>query len=142
MDESAECAIIRRWFEEGWNERNPDLIDTMFAPGFTAEGGPHGTLDRLSYKQYFLSVTAASPDMQCEIIQLYDSGGFVVSHILSVGTLSHTFAGMEASGKKFTTDIIDIWKVDDGLISERMNAEFDSLGIKQQVGSKPYFKPE
>lgn len=141
MSESEACSLIRRWFEEGWNGQNSDLIDEIFAPGFTAEGGPHGTLDRLSYKQYHQDVTTASPDLVCEIVNLYESEGFVVTHIHASGTHSGCVGDLEASGEMVTTEIIDVWKIIDGKIVERRNAEFDSLGIGKQVGNRIRFDP-
>ena len=140
MVESENAAIIRRWFEEGWNKRNGDLIDELFSTKFSAEGGPHGTLDRLSYKKYFETVIAASPDMVCELVELIDANEFIVSRIIATGTHFETVAGVEASGEKIVSEIIDVWKVADGRIIERRNAHFDHSGISEQINQRIRFK--
>lgn len=142
MTESDGLIIIRRWFEEGWNENNSNLIDELFSPSFRAEGGPHGTLDRLGYKKYFDAVHIASPDITCEILELIDADEFVVSKIISKGTHSGTISGIEASGEFISTEIIDVWYIVDGKIIERKNAEFDTLGLKEQINQRVIFETE
>jgi predicted ester cyclase len=142
MSESENAAIIRRWFEKGWNQRNADLINELFAPTFRAEGGVHGVLDRLAYKQYFEAVTSASNDLQCEVVELMDADEYVISKIISKGTHSGTVSGIEATGEFITTEIIDVWKIVDGLIVERRNADFDNSGIGEQINQRLKFVPE
>lgn len=142
MSDSKSVTIIRRWFEEGWNGNNSNLIDEMFSPSFRAEGGPHGTLDRLGYKQYFEAVHIASPDINCEIIELFDAGEYVVSKIISKGTHSGTVSGIEASGEFVSTEVIDVWYIVDGKIIERKNAEFDTIGLKEQLNQRVRFETE
>tara|TARA_B110000116_G_scaffold108851_1_gene94461 strand:- start:1272 stop:1700 length:429 start_codon:yes stop_codon:yes gene_type:complete len=142
MPDSQSITIIRRWFEEGWNGNNSNLIDEMFSPSFRAEGGPHGTLDRLGYKKYFEAVHIASPDIRCEITELFDAGEYVVSKIISKGTHSGTVSGIQASGEFVSTEVIDVWCVVDGKIIERKNAEFDTIGLKEQLNQRVRFETE
>ena len=142
MPDSQSITIIRRWFEEGWNGNNSNLIDEMFSPSFRAEGGPHGILDRLGYKQYFEAVHIASPNISCEIIELFCAGEYVVSKIISKGTHSGTVSGIEASGEFVSTEVIDVWCVVDGKIIERKNAEFDTIGLKEQLNQRVRFETE
>ncbi len=142
MTESQNATIVRRWFEEGWNKNNSNLIDEIFSPSFRADGGPHGMLDRLGYKQYFEAVHRASPDVQCRIIELIDADEYVVSKIISEGTHSGSIKGLDASGEFISTEIIDIWYIVDGKIVERKNAEFDLLGLKEQVNQRVRYEKE
>jgi len=142
MSDSQSVTIVRRWFEEGWNKKDSKLIEELFSPSFRADGGPHGILDRLGYKQYFEAVHLASPDIQCEIIELLDAGEYVVSKIISEGTHSGSVNGMEASGEFVSTEIIDVWYIVDGKIVERKNAEFDLVGLKEQLNQRVRFESE
>ena len=142
MLESESVSIIRRWFEEGWNGNNSNLIDELFSPSFRAEGGPHGTLDRLGYKQYFEAVHIASPDIHCKILKLIDADDYVVSTIISEGTHSGSVSGIEASGEFVSTEVIDVWYIVDGKIIERKNVEFDTLGLKDQLNQRVRFEAE
>ena len=140
MTESNGLIIIRRWFEEGWNRNNSNLIDELFSPSFLAEGGPHGTLDRLGYKKYFDTVHIALPDIKCEIAELIDADEYVISKIISEGTHSGTIPGIEASGEFISTEIIDVWYIVDGKIIARENVEFDALGLKEQINQQVKFE--
>ena len=142
MTESQNATIVRRWFEEGWNKNNSNLIDEIFSPSFRADDGPHGMLDRLGYKQYFEAVHRASPDVQCRIIELIDADEYVVSKIISEGTHSGSIKGLDASGEFISTEIIDIWYIVDGKIVEQKNAEFDLLGLKEQVNQRVRYEKE
>jgi predicted ester cyclase len=142
MAESESVTIVRRWFEEGWNKNNPNLIDELFSPSFRAEGGLHGIIDRLGYKQYFEAVHIASPDINCKIIELLDAGEYVVSRIISEGTHTGHVSGVEASGEFISTEVIDVWYIVDGKIIERRNAEFDRLGLKDQINQSVKFETE
>ncbi len=140
--ESESVTIVRRWFEEGWNKNNPNLIDELFSTSFRAEGGLHGIIDRLGYKQYFEALHIASPDINCKIIELLDAGEYVVSRIISEGTHTGSVSGVEASGEFVSTEVIDVWYVSDGKIIERRNAEFDRLGLKDQINQSVKFETE
>jgi hypothetical protein len=38
----AEVAVIKRWFEEVWNQRRAETIDALLAPGAPVYGIGHG----------------------------------------------------------------------------------------------------
>ena len=142
MSDSQSVTIVRRWFEEGWNKKDSKLIEELFSPSFRADGGPHGILDRLGYKQYFEAVHLASPDIQCKIVELLDAGEYVVSKIISEGTQSGSVKGIEASGEFVSTEVIDVWYIVNGKIVERKNAEFDLVGLKEQLNQRVRFESE
>lgn len=134
--------VIRRWFEEGWNEGNFDLIEELFAIKFHAEGGPHGKLDRLAYRKYAEAVHSAAPDIHCEVLELFEAGEFVVSRVRSTGTHSGDVNGIDATGQEVVTEVVDVWKVVDGTILERRNTEFDTVGLSEQLNRKIRFNPD
>ncbi|MCS5527596.1 MAG: ester cyclase [Candidatus Poseidoniales archaeon] len=140
--ESDGVTIVRRWFEEGWNKNNSTLIEKLFSTSFRAEGGLHGIIDRLGYKQYFEAVHKASPDINCKIIELIDAGEYVVSKIISEGTHTGSVSGIEPSGEFVSSEVIDVWYIVDGKIVERRNAEFDRMGLKDQINQSVKFETE
>ena len=42
--------LVRRWFEEVWNQQNTDAIDQMFAPEARRTDSPNRTPSRRSRK--------------------------------------------------------------------------------------------
>ncbi len=142
MSEGIPAQVIRRWFDEGWNEGNFDLIEELFAIKFHAEGGPHGKLDRLAYRKYAEAVYSAAPDIHCEVLELFEAGEFVVSRVRSTGTHSGDVNGIDATGQEVVTEVVDVWKVVDGTILERRNTEFDTVGLSEQLDRKIRFNPD
>ena len=142
MSEATPAQVIRRWFEEGWNEGNLDLIEELFSLKFHAEGGPHGKLDRLAYRQYAEVVRSAAPNVHCEVLELFEAGEYVVSRVCSTGTHSGDVNGIDATGQDVVTEIIDVWRVVDGTILERRNTEFDTVGLSEQLNRKIRFNPD
>jgi|GEM_PF-1052036 predicted ester cyclase len=132
---------LSRWFEEGWRQRNFDLIDDLFAPEFLAEGGASGRLDRLGYKTYCKRIIDMNPDLDTEIIEMVPAGDIVVSRARTWGTHTGVVQGIEPSGKSFETIVTDVWKFDaEGLIVHRTNAEYDFEYFREVLGFVPRFK--
>ena len=142
MSENNPAEIVRRWFEEGWNEGNLDLIEELFSTKFRAQGGPHGTLDRLAYRQYTEMVRRAAPNIQCEILELLEAGDYIVTRVRTFGTHSGDVEGIDATGQEVVTEVVDVWKIEDGLIVERQNTEFDTIGLGKQLDRKIRFNPD
>jgi predicted ester cyclase len=142
MSEGIPAQVIRRWFDEGWNEGNFDLIEKIFSTKFHAEGGPHGKLDRLAYRKYAEAVHSAAPDIHCEVLELFEAGEYVVSRVRSTGTHSGDVNGIDATGQEVVTEVVDVWRVVDGTILERRNTEFDTVGLSEQLNRKIRFNPD
>ena len=138
--EGETAQVVRRWLEEGWGERNFDLIDELFSPKFTASGGPTGKVDRLAYKKYCESVVIAIPDLFTEIVELYDGGNIVIVKIRTGGTHTGHLPGNPASGGPVETEMVDVWRVDDGLITQRETAEYDTQALREKLGFVPRFQ--
>src|SRR5438128_5103697 len=101
MTTSAEAiAIIRRWNDEGWTNRNyavakelisPDMV--AHAAGQSMELGPDGIVDLL--KRWH----AAFPDGYMTIENIFAEGDIVVIQNTWHGTHKGDFYGMKPSGK-------------------------------------------
>jgi len=144
LDESSELnlAVLTRWFEEGWGERNFDLVDDLFSPEFIAEGGLAGKLDRLAYKAYCKRVVEVSPDINAVILELIPAQDIIVSRIRSTGTHSGNAQGVEATGSHYDTIITDVWKFKDGLIVMRENANIDAAHLREVLGASPRYEAD
>ncbi len=144
LDESSELhlAVLTQWFEEGWGKRNFDLVDDLFSPEFTAEGGLAGKLDRLAYKAYCQRIVEVSPDIEAVILELIPAQDIIVSRIRSAGTHSGSAQGVDATGSHYDTIITDVWKFKDGLIVNRENANIDSAHLREVLGASPRYQAD
>jgi predicted ester cyclase len=75
-------AIVRRWFEEVWNQRNVAAIDALAAETFKLyhSAMPSG-MDLQTYKRYHPAFMAAFPDLRMEIDDIIAEGDRVAVRI-------------------------------------------------------------
>ncbi len=142
MTTSESETIVKKWIEEGWNARNPALIDELFHPDFKVIGRPSRRMGLEGYKRYVHDFLTAFPDWNFEIRECISEGDFVVITYLVSGT--HTGLGYgihPPSGNRLETVVIDVWRVFEGKIHERVNAVFEEKDISRQLGFNPLYLP-
>ena len=129
-DETANTALIRRWFDEVWDKGREDAIDEMYASDGKAWGigdayadGPEALK---SFHRLFLATLA---DIHVEIHDLIDAGDRVAMRC----TFHMTH---RASGKRIVMRGGGIGHIKDGQITEAWNA-WDFLGVLTQLGALP-----
>lgn len=132
-------ALVRRMFEEVWNERNLDVLDEICAPDYYGVGpygderGPDGV------KQGVTSRVAAFPDVHATIEDMIAEGDKVVCRVTFCGTHRGEFRGIAPSDKEVTWTGIWIYRVANGKLIERWH-NWDLLGLLQQIGA-PEVRP-
>jgi steroid delta-isomerase-like uncharacterized protein len=133
-------AIIRYWIEEAWNKGNIAVADEIYASGFTARDieddnrilrGPEGI------RKSVIETRAALPDIHFTIDHLIGEGDLVVGAFTIRGTHKGQFGGIPPTGKKVVFSAVDIWRFENGKITERCLASVDRLGLMQQLGIVP-----
>jgi len=129
-------ALVRRFEEAVWNERNPSRVDEFFAAShiFHAAGSP--PLDREGHRQMIAHFQDAFPDGRNTSEDLLAEGDKVVQRWTFRGTHQGAFQGIPPTGRPVTLTGISIWRVDGGTIVESWH-ELDTLGLLQQLGVSP-----
>ncbi|MGX1881800.1 ester cyclase [Streptomyces sp. NPDC055287] len=129
--QEANKALARYWFEEGWTRGNVDVADRIFAPGFVLGGervGPEGP------KRSVLRRHAAFAGLRVEVgLQMAD-GPWVASWYTIRATHVGEFAGVAPTGLPVTSEGIQLWRLDDGLVVEDHNV-FDLWRVVSQLRS-------
>ena len=75
MSTTTNKAIVRRFYEEVFNQRNVDAIDELVHPEFTNhDPTPVASRDPESMKQFIHTITQAFPDHHHEIEDLIAEG--------------------------------------------------------------------
>ena len=138
--EQANIDLVMRWYEEGWQQRNFDLVDEIFSPDFRAVGGASGNTDRLGYKTYLQRILVMNPDFETEIIQITAAGDIVVTETRNRGTHTGMVQGYAPTGQKFDVVVVDLWQVRDGKLVYRENADFDTIKLREDLGFVPRFQ--
>lgn len=127
-------ALVRRYYEELWNRRDPAVADELFAPGFRlfpdSDPGPEGV------KQFYTRLLTAFPDLWVRVDDLIAAeGNKVVARFALGGTHRGEFLGIPATGKPLAIEEITIWRIADRTIAERWTA-VDALAVVQQLGGR------
>jgi steroid delta-isomerase-like uncharacterized protein len=128
-------AIVRRYLEEAWNQRNLAVIDELVAPNLIQHirNVPPG---RQGVHQFFGMLFNAFPDVHLTVEDMLAEGDTVVWRFTVRGTHQGSFRGIAPSGKRVVLTGIAISRLQDGRLAENWN-ETDDLGLLQQLGAVP-----
>jgi steroid delta-isomerase-like uncharacterized protein len=130
-------ALVRRFIEELFNQKNVAVIDELIdasyldhTPGTALPPGPEG------YRQFASLFLTAFPDSHIAVEDQIAERDKVVSRYTSQGTHKGDFMGIAPTGKSITITGIEINRIASGKIVEGWS-NFDMLGLLQQPGVVP-----
>jgi steroid delta-isomerase-like uncharacterized protein len=129
-------ALIRRWFEEVWNQGREEAIDEMFAE----DGIAHGLADETSaplrgasgFKPFFRNFRGAFPDIEVIVEDAIAEGDQVAARCRVRATHAGDHLGFAATQRPMEITGITFARVRDGKIVEAWN-NFDFMGMFQQL---------
>jgi len=137
MSTEGNKALVRRWREEVFNQKNLAAFDECFDANAIVHGLPPGTPGGLEGIKHFIDTyLAAFPDLHCTIEDMIAEKDRVVYRFTSTGTQQKGFMGIPPTGKRVTFTGIDIMRIVGGEIVEYWH-ETDSLGVLLQLGVIP-----
>ncbi len=88
-------AIVRRFFEEGWNQHNPNILDEVMSPDYLNHAAVVEHQRGIAGAKHILSwLIAAFPDTRFDIESIVAEGDMVAVR----GTASGTHEGKELWG--------------------------------------------
>jgi steroid delta-isomerase-like uncharacterized protein len=128
--------IVRRFYEEVWNERKIELVDQLVSASHAlndpivsgSQVGPE------LYKRRVAEFTKAFPDLCFTIEDTITEGSKSVICWTFTGTHQGEFRGIPGTGKKITVEGITIHHIKDGKILDSY-ARWDVLGFMRQLGA-------
>jgi steroid delta-isomerase-like uncharacterized protein len=140
MSTTVNKEIVRRFYEEVFNQRNIDVIDELVHPEFiNHDPTPVASRDPESMKQFIHTITQAFPDHHHAIEDLIAEGDKVVMRCTLTATHQGLFPGfleMPPTGKSICQRQIHILRVQDGKVAEHRVVR-DDLTMMQQLGLMP-----
>ncbi|MCC6801373.1 MAG: ester cyclase [Anaerolineae bacterium] len=133
----ANKALVRRLYEEE-NKHNFDIVDELMSPDFVMHGDALNPYQKglEPIKQGARMTQEAFPDMVVEIEDMVAAGDKVMVRLRWTGTMTTSFMGMPASGKKMSWTAIATNRIENGKIVERW-FNSDVFGMLQQFGLIP-----
>ena len=140
MSTTTNKEIVRRFYEEVFNQRNVDAIDELVHPQFlNHDPTPVASRDPESMKQFIHTITQAFPDHHHAIEDLIAEGDKVVMRCTLTATHQGLFPGfleMPPTGKSICQRQIHILRIQDGKVAEHQVVR-DDLAMMQQLGLIP-----
>jgi steroid delta-isomerase-like uncharacterized protein len=133
-------AIVRRYYEEVFNQRKIDVIDELMGDKFiNNDPTPAAARNKESAKQFILKITEAFPDHHHEIVDLIAEDDKVVMRCILTGTHQREFIGLPGfppTGKSVRQQQIHILRVHNSKITEHWVVR-DDLAMIMQLGVIP-----
>jgi steroid delta-isomerase-like uncharacterized protein len=132
-------AIVRRWFEEVWNQGREAAIEELFP----ADGVAHGLGDSEQdvhgpdeFKPLVANIRGALPDTNITIDDIFSEADRVAVRVTLRGTHTGQGLGVPPTGRKVSIQGIIIVRLVDGRFIEGWNC-YDQLGLLRQIGALP-----
>jgi steroid delta-isomerase-like uncharacterized protein len=139
MSADENIQLMRRWFQEVWNEGRTDTIRELLAPNAVAIGQRgadakiHGPEE---FEAFVREIRGAFPDIRVTVEDVFGAGDKVVLRWSGVMTHTGDAPGLPASGRTVRSRGITIARIVDGKIVEGWD-NWDQLGMLQQIGVYP-----
>ena len=131
----ANKAVVRRWFEEVWNNGRAEAIDEMFA----SHGSAHGLSDDdavigpQEFKKFHATFRGAFPDIVVVVEDLIAEGDKVAARCSVRGKHTGDHLGIAATHMPIGFTGMTIVRIEDGKIVEAWN-NFDFMSMNRQLG--------
>jgi steroid delta-isomerase-like uncharacterized protein len=127
--------LVRRLHAALLDSRDPDVVDSFFAPEFVSHNNPPGFPPGVEgVKRFFSMFRDAFPDVAVEIDELVAQGDRVAVATTLTGTHEGELMGVAPTGRRVSVTGIDIVRAADGKIVEHRGLT-DIVGLMRQLTS-------
>jgi steroid delta-isomerase-like uncharacterized protein len=131
-------AIVRRLYQEVWNERKLDVVDTLLSASHALQD-PEISASQVGpklYKRRVVEVTTGFPDLCFTVEDTIAEGEKVVACWTISGTHKNEYMGIPATGRKVAFEGITVHHIKNGKILDSYT-RWDALGLMRQLGAIP-----
>ncbi len=135
--ENQNKALIRRWFEEVWNNGRAELIDQLRAPDAVAIGLSEGKSESrgdAAFKTFYSNMRGTLPDLHIAIEDMVAEGDKVVARFTVDGTHQGDALGVPPTGRRVSISGMVMARIADGKIAHAWNC-LDQLALLKQLGA-------
>ncbi len=129
-------ALVRRFYEDVFNQRNLALVDELCSTNHVFHNPPTTLHGREEFKQLLSLYITAFPDARFTVEDQIAEGDRVTSRYTFRGTHQGELMGIPPTGKQVTVTGIIINRIAGGQSVEGW-LNFDALGLLQQLGAIP-----
>ena len=134
MSLEANKTLVRRHFDEIWNQRRLEVADELVDPAYLSHFPVPGQPPGIAGFTYAVEMLHASfPDLIITIDDLIAEGDKVVARLTARGTHQGLFRGIAPTGRAVSWTGMRIFRIANGKIVEHW-ANWDDLSLLQQLG--------
>jgi steroid delta-isomerase-like uncharacterized protein len=129
--------LMRRWFQEVWNEGRIQTVHELIAPGAVARGQRRAEAEICGpeeFAKFVQEIHGSFSDIEMKVEDAFGVGDKVVLRWSAVMTHSGDALGIPASGRTVRSRGITIARMADGKIVEGWD-NWDQLGLLEQIGA-------
>jgi steroid delta-isomerase-like uncharacterized protein len=114
-------AVVRRFIDEVWNNRNPTAAEEVMAEDFVWRTPTLGTQSgRAQALAVLAEMRTAFPDMEMGVAEMIGEGDTVVTHWRTTATHGGPYRGVAPTGEPVTWSGLVLNRVVDGRIVEHL----------------------
>jgi len=134
---SAGPSIVRRIFDQAFNQGNLDVVDELVSVDVAAHLASWGVpASRLGLKQMIANLRSAFPDLHCTIEDEIREVDKIAAHWTMRGIHNGMYFGNLPTGKSIDVPGIIFARTENGRIVENWML-IDQIGLLQQLGIIP-----
>jgi steroid delta-isomerase-like uncharacterized protein len=128
-------AIVRRLYEEVWNNRKVELVDELISSRHVVHSSyaPDPGVGPEAYKRLMTHFMTAFPDLHFAVEDMVAAKDKVVVSWIFSGNHKGEFRGLSPTDRKITMDGITIHHIANGKIRDSYT-NYDLLGLMHQLG--------
>ena len=134
-NEEANKTLFRRYFDEGTNQGNMDVVGELFAEDYKHHdpANPDVIVGNEGVRRHIATLRGAFPDIKFEIDDMVAEGDKVVIRWTANVTHTGDYFGIPPTGKTATITGMNTWQVVDGKAVEGW-VNRDDVGLMRQLG--------
>jgi steroid delta-isomerase-like uncharacterized protein len=123
-----------RWFDEVWNQRNPEAIAALTPATVRAHGADGTERSQDGLRQFYEMFVGTVPDMHIDVTNCVRGGDFVAVQWVARGTHTGQMDGWPATGRTIEVSGLTLMRLEGDLIAEAWDG-FDMPGLLQTMNA-------
>lgn len=127
-------ALVQRWFDEVWNNRDANAIDEMLDQDCKVHGFGPDPLNHAAFKEFHQTYSAAFPDVHLTVREMVAEGDVVAARWEGAGTHKGVLMGFNPTFKTAKFSGMVFSRIRNGKIVEGWNM-FNELDTLTLVGA-------
>jgi steroid delta-isomerase-like uncharacterized protein len=127
-------ALLRRWFDDVWNQGREATIDELLAPDAVVHGLGRDMRGPEEFKVFYAAYRNAFPDIAVQIDDVIAEGDIVAARWSARGTHLGDGLGFPATNRAAEFSGMVFVRARNGRLLEGWNS-FDQLGMLLQIGA-------